>query len=447
MQIRQVHVESRQEVLHRHVLVADLGGNHRLHHPGQGGVPRGDRVVVLEVGAFLLLGELVALQEQRQHHVGLLEHLEPVDHQGMEVQQQREFVGRGVLQVPQLAGQELLVLRMDPEGFVEGDDHALGTGPPLLHLLRGHVQGLHQPVPAERIGLLEFLHQVGGELQVGARHHVGEHVVVHHGRVLVGPGDAVDVESLRPVGFGPPETQVSPHPRGLHQHRGSVAVQEVHVPGDLAVLGKGMRDVGVDVVLRGSRSVVGGGLLTVDGAPREQRTLLAEHLGPFPGLRQQADPVAQGVAGDPGGRVGQEGNQIDLGVPEVVSLVSGTGHPLGGDAELVGTGRRLGQLEQAPANCLLDGRLTAHLDIRIGPEVIEPGALPLEERVETPLAHPVEGAAAAVEQFRDGNPARGVVGHRLADDDRHPFARLDAVDLLGLVLLDPGDHLVGVRGV
>ena len=252
---------------------------------------------------------------------------------------------------------------------------------------------------------------------------------------------------MRPIGLGAPESQVRPHPRRLHQHGGTIAIQEVHVPGDLTVLPEGVRDVGVDVILRGSRRVVGRSLFTVDGAPREQRSLLAEHLGTFPGLWQQTDPVAQGVACDPGGRVGQEGYQVDLGVPEIVSLITGTGHPFGGDSELIRASRCLGQLEQTPADGLLNAGLATHLNVRVGPEVVEPGALSLEERIETPLPHAIEGAAAAVVQLRDGHPSRGVVGDRLADDDRHSLARLDAVDLLGLILLDAGDHLVGVRGL
>ena len=365
----------------------------------------------------------------------------------MEVQQQRELVRRSVLQVPEFAEQELLILGVDAEGLVEGDEHALSAGLPLLYLLRHHVQGLHQPLPTGRVALLQLLHQFGCEPEVRPRHHVGEHVVVHHGRVLVGTGDAMDVESFRPIGLCPPETQVRPHPRRLHQHSGTVTVQEVGVPCDVAVLGKGMRDVGIDVVLGGTCSVVGRSLLTVDGAPREKRPLLAEHLSTLLRLRQQADAVPQGVTSHSRGGVGQEGHQVHLGVPEVMPLVPRPRDPLGRDPELIGSGRGLGQLEQAPADGLLDGGLPAHLDIRVGPELIEPGALRLEERVETPFGDPVQGAAAPVEELCDRHAAGGVISHGFADHDRHPGTRLNPVDLLRLVLLDPGDHLVGVRGL
>ena len=61
VQVREVDVQAAQEVLHGHVLVPDLGGDHRLDDARQRRVARGDRVVVLEVGALLVRRELVTL--------------------------------------------------------------------------------------------------------------------------------------------------------------------------------------------------------------------------------------------------------------------------------------------------------------------------------------------------------------------------------------------------
>ena len=87
--VGEVDEQGVDEVAQGEVAVADLGGDDRLHDGRQRRVAGGDRVVVLEVGALLLGGEQLALQEQRQHDVGLLEHLEPVDDQRVVVQQQR----------------------------------------------------------------------------------------------------------------------------------------------------------------------------------------------------------------------------------------------------------------------------------------------------------------------------------------------------------------------
>jgi hypothetical protein len=84
----------------------------------------------------LLLGELVAEQEHGQHDVGLLEHLLPVDHQRVVVQQQREFIARCAVQIPLLAAQERLVLRVNAEFIVEWDVHRGRRALPGLDLPR-----------------------------------------------------------------------------------------------------------------------------------------------------------------------------------------------------------------------------------------------------------------------------------------------------------------------
>src|SRR5699024_5446964 len=102
----------------------------------------------------------------------------------------------------------------------------------------------------------------------------GEQVVVHDGGVLVRPGDAVDVEGAV-VGEEP---ERDPHPGGLDQHVHALADHEVLVIGGPHVLHHGVGDVRVDVILRGAGLIVGGGLFTVDGAPRVEGALDGEVL-------------------------------------------------------------------------------------------------------------------------------------------------------------------------
>ena len=75
MQVAEIDIDRVEEVPQGEVLVADLGSEDRLHDCRQRRVPRRQGVVVLEVGQLLFGGEVVALQEQRQHHVGLLHEL------------------------------------------------------------------------------------------------------------------------------------------------------------------------------------------------------------------------------------------------------------------------------------------------------------------------------------------------------------------------------------
>src|SRR5699024_3414922 len=92
---------------------------------------------------------------------------------------------------------------------------------------------------------------------------------------------------------------------------------------------------------------------------------------PLPRLGQQVRAEAQRVARPARLGEGQERDHIDLAVPEVVALVAGAGHALGGDAPLVRAGRGLRQLEQAPAGGLLGRGLAGQLDVRAAPEVLE----------------------------------------------------------------------------
>ena len=121
VEVGQVDVQRLPEVVHRRLVVAHLGGDDRLHDGRQRGVAGRDRVVVLEVGLLLLGREPVAVEEHRQHDVGLLEHLEAVDDQRVVVQEQGPQLGGRAGEVPHLAVEEEVVLGVDAESLVERD--------------------------------------------------------------------------------------------------------------------------------------------------------------------------------------------------------------------------------------------------------------------------------------------------------------------------------------
>ncbi len=127
-----------------------------------------------------------------------------------------------------------------------------------------------------RVPLRQEPHRAGGVAQVEARHDVRVRVVVDDRRVLVGPGDPMDVERRRAVDAV--EAEVDPEPRRLHEQLGALVGEEVDVAGGLQVPAQREHDGRVDVVLRGARGVVGRCFLAVDRPPREQRPDLA-HLG------------------------------------------------------------------------------------------------------------------------------------------------------------------------
>ena len=65
---------------------------------------------------------------------------------------------------------------------------------------------------------------------------------------------------------------VEPDARGIHHQLGAVLDEKGLVAGGLDVVLHRMRDVGVQVVLRGAGGEVGRAFLAGDRAPREQRT-------------------------------------------------------------------------------------------------------------------------------------------------------------------------------
>ena len=180
-----------------------------------------------------------------------------------------------------------------------------------------------------------------------------------------GPGDAVDVEE--PVLAE--EAQRDPHPGGLDQQLGAQGFLELGVPAgpDVPVGREG--DRGGDVELRRAGRVVGAGLESVDGAPGEEGAVDAEFLGADLGLGQEVVAEFQDLAGVARVGVGQVGQQVHLLVPEVVAVVAGAGHALGRDAGHIGAGRGLRELEEVPADALLELGLARQHDVARAPVV------------------------------------------------------------------------------
>ena len=115
--------------------VSDLGGHNGLRAGGERGVSDGERLVVGEVPRLLLVGERVAAHVQRQHEVGLLEDLLPVEIGVGKVQEQRVLLRPCVLEVPELVAGEAFRLRVDAEPLVPRDHHLSGGVSPGCRLL------------------------------------------------------------------------------------------------------------------------------------------------------------------------------------------------------------------------------------------------------------------------------------------------------------------------
>ena len=121
--VLEVHEGGLGEVVVGELEVADLGRHDGLGAGGQGRVPDGERLVVVEVAELLLGGEGVASQLHGEHDVGLLDDLLAVQLEVGVVQQQRVVVGRGDVEVPAGVVGEAVVLRVDAEALVVGDVH------------------------------------------------------------------------------------------------------------------------------------------------------------------------------------------------------------------------------------------------------------------------------------------------------------------------------------
>jgi hypothetical protein len=101
----------------------------------------------------------------------------------------------------------------------------------------------------------------------------------------------------------------------------------------------------------------------------------AERAGPSPRQVEDGVPPAQRVGGSVRQGVGQQRQDEAFGVPEGMSVVSGTGQAFGGDGSPLGAGAGLQHVEQAEPDRLLQHRVTDDFDVRGIPELVEVGAL------------------------------------------------------------------------
>ena len=191
-------------------------------------------------------------------------------------------------------------------------------------------------------------------------------------------------------------------------------------PRGVDVAAHGVGDVGVEVVLGGAGLEVPGRLLAVDGPPGEDGTRVAEGGGALTGLVEHRVAEPEQVAGDPRLGVGEERQHVHLAVPEVVAVVPPAAEPLGGNPGPLRAPGRLGQLEQVPADGLLerDGVVSGR-DLHVGPVPERVEVLPLgpAQPLVAALHDPVERPVAATDQLRGRHAAGGLVGHELVDPD------------------------------
>ena len=169
-------------------------------------------------------------------------------------------------------------------------------------------------------------------------------------------------------------------------------MEEVGVARDVHVLHQGVNDVGVDVELRCARGVVGGGFLPVDGPPGEQGSAQVELTRPASSGVQHAMPEPQQVPCSVRVRVDQEGQDVDLGIPEIMSLVSMSGQALGRHAHSIGASAGLMDVEDVEARHLLQLIAAPHFDIRPIPELVQLNPLTGRQPLETGAAHAIQGS-------------------------------------------------------
>eukprot|EP00906_Rhabdomonas_costata_P004892 RCo007330 len=285
--------------------------------------------------------------------------------------QQGVAVPWGVLEVPRLLLQEAVILGVYPQ-------HVVLRQP---HLQRGLLEGLQLCGPevdlrGDGLELLRMAQRQGvvqavSILQRRLSHDVGVIVVVHQRGVLVGPGDAMDLE-----GAPLPHPKLNVRPCGLEYNLCAVFQQELLVIRRLDVALNAVADVSVDVHLRRAGGKVRAALLSGDRSPREQAPFLQVDLaGALAGRVQSVVPEHQQGAGVLGVGVQEERDDVDLRVPEVVPVVALPSEALGADVGAPLAAHGLQQVEQVEADPLLQVAIPPDLNVRGLPEVLEEHAV------------------------------------------------------------------------
>ncbi len=296
-----------------------LRGHHRLGRCGERGVAHCDRLVVGERAILLRERERLVREEQGEHEIGLLHDLLAVQIEVGEVVVQQVLLGVRRLEVPPRQIRVARRLRVHAPGRVERDVHRVGRRLPSRDLLRRDAEAIGD------IGMGASRRR--GAPQVQLHHEVGVHVVVHHGGVLVGPRDAVDVEGAALIAAAEREPQA----RRLHQHLDTALPLEIGVARRAHVLRHGHRDVGVDVERRRAGRPVPRALAAVDRAPGERGALETQQLRTIAGMIERRVAPAQRLLRG-ARRCRDEHRQHEgLEIPERVPLVARPREPLARD--------------------------------------------------------------------------------------------------------------------
>jgi hypothetical protein len=104
-----------------------------------------------------------------------------------------------------------------------------------------------------------------------------------------------------------------------------------------------------------------------------------------------------------------------------VSVVAGTGQPLGGDRALLGARARLERVEEAEPDRLLELHVAVELDVGVRPELVEVLPLTRQQAVPTRMPCLCERADHLVAERRERALTRPAVGQEL--DDAQPLSR------------------------
>ena len=133
--------------------------------------------------------------------------------------------------------------------------------------------------------------------------------------------------------------------------------------------------------------------------------MLVDLRRPLTRLVQIAMAELDQVLGHAGRGVGEERQNVDFGVPEIVALVTLPGEPLGRDPHTLCPRRGLTELVDVEPDRLLHPRIAAHSYIAPVPEVVEEAALAREQRVKPVLQRPRHRPFGAVAEFADRRTA------------------------------------------
>ena len=126
-------------------------------------------------------------------------------------------------------------------------------------------------------------------------------------------------------------------------------------------------------------------------------------------------PPAQRICRGARRCVGQHGQDEALGVPEGVAVVSRPGQALRGNRALLGPGARLEDVVEREADGLLELGVAVQLDVRAGPEVVQVGALALDEAVPARVLGHGDRGGDLVADRGQRTLARPAVGEELHD--------------------------------